>query len=1615
MLVIGEWAARRQADVLLYLGAFLLVISALIFTASRDEALFGGWRVVVLAVYTAAFLAAGLLLRRWPRVQEAGPVFLAIGALMMPLNFLLLYNEVLGDREVSRAVVWFVGSAYSTVFYGFLFSRGFGRLYAIPAAIALLNAWGWLADAAGLPQDWGGAWWMGFALAATIVLSVTRRWSMITAAPVAAIVVLSLFFSQVIAALSWADIEYRWQLPVTYALLTALVAVAGWSARRPLTVIAVALLAVAAGFAAVWAAELPAQWFSAPPLVAAALLLVSRPLWQSWSPRLAHGAWLLTATGVLAPFVLADAHLHGDRWVAAAAFLAAGALSAAVAWRNSSDGIFASHRNSRSTTHPLERVAFGWLAFGSLLIAVGFAQEALELASPDTGWAFAAVGLATSAGLVVATRRVPMLLWAILPALLLATNISIQYPVDRFAGHDAVLLALPAAHVLAAFVLLRRWSLAAVSVALGMLALAALWESQAWPWWQLAALYAAMAIPLFGVLAPLRHYGPVEDAELEEFWAVQAISWLPVGAGILAAVIALDARLGDAAIEAPATAEYRALVLIVLLLAPLITFEAWRFRRWEPGVAALLILLVCVAALWPVFDWPTWTLAATYAVAGAGGFVALTRWRRVADDSGALAVQALSWLPLAAAMLAAAAALEGRLAGGAIEAPATTEYRTLVLIVLLLAPLITFEAWRFRRWEPGVAALLILLACVAALWPVFDWPTWTLATTYAAAGTGGFVALTRWRRVAADSAALAVQALSWLPLATAILAAVIALEGRLAGGAIEASGTAEYRVLVLAVLLLAPLITFEAWRFRRWEPGVAALLILLACVAALWPVFDWPTWTLAATYAAAGAGGFVALTRWRRVAGDSAALAVQALSWLPVGAGILAALIALDDRLIRNAAIEAPATAEYRTLVLVVLLLAPLITFEAWRFRRWEPGVAALLILLACVAALWPVFDWPAWTLAATYAVAGAGGFVALTRWRRVAGDSAALAVQALSWLPVGAGILAALIALDDRLIRNAAIEAPATAEYRTLVLVVLLLVPLITFEAWRFRRWEPGVAALLILLACVAALWPVFDWPAWTLAATYAVAGAGGFVALTRWRRVAGDSAALAVQALSWLPVGAGILAALIALDDRLIRNAAIEAPATAEYRTLVLVVLLLAPLITFEAWRFRRWEPGVAALLILLACVAALWPVFDWPAWTLAATYAAAGAGGFVALTRWRRVAEDSGALAVQALSWLPLAAAMLAAADALEGRLRDAAIEVPATAEYRTLVLVVLLLAPLISFEAWRFRRWEPMVAVLAVVFGCAAALWPVFDWPVWTLAGAYSLAGVGAFLALSRRRRTGRDSTALAVQALSWAGLLLGPLTALVAIGVRLEMLDANPATLVEFRTLAALLLPVAAAVEFEGRRLGIRWASLPASALVMVALELAIATLEPGNVQAHTVPAALYLALVGLAVRTSGTLSRHLSWHELLQLAGAALLVLPQAEQGFEPGGTRWGLVLLVEGFALLGIAMVLGARWLGVSAVITLSGVALRFLWLNRESEAVPYWVMLAVAGFLLLGVGMTILLQREWWDRTRVRVRGWWGGEARLDAHSPLAVPVPALFTALAPVLAILAVANLD
>jgi hypothetical protein len=116
---------------------------------------------------------------------------------------------------------------------------------------------------------------------------------------------------------------------------------------------------------------------------------------------------------------------------------------------------------------------------------------------------------------------------------------------------------------------------------------------------------------------------------------------------------------------------------------------------------------------------------------------------------------------------------------------------------------------------------------------------------------------------------------------------------------------------------------------------------------------------------------------------------------------------------------------------------------------------------------------------------------------------------------------------------------------------------------------------------------------------------------------------------------------------------------------------------------------------------------------------------------------------------------------------------------------------------------------------------------------------------------------------------------------------------------------------------------------------------------------------------------------HMYLHETVVVVGAALIVLPPARQSFEPGGAHWGLVLIGEGLAFLAVGMVLSQRWLVVAAVLTLGGVGFRFF--TSGETRPPFWLTLGLVGLILLGVGVLLLLARDWWDRTKARLAEWW------------------------------------
>ena len=135
-----RWLAEQQANLLLYLGAFLVVIAALIFVSYSKESISSSIKMALLCAYTLAFLATGVLCLRFPRVQQAGLVFFAVGALMVPLNFVGAYVFFHSDRNMDPRGLWLAGSITSALFYGAVSMVGVGRWYPIPTAAAIVSA-----------------------------------------------------------------------------------------------------------------------------------------------------------------------------------------------------------------------------------------------------------------------------------------------------------------------------------------------------------------------------------------------------------------------------------------------------------------------------------------------------------------------------------------------------------------------------------------------------------------------------------------------------------------------------------------------------------------------------------------------------------------------------------------------------------------------------------------------------------------------------------------------------------------------------------------------------------------------------------------------------------------------------------------------------------------------------------------------------------------------------------------------------------------------------------------------------------------------------------------------------------------------------------------------------------------------------------------------------------------------------------------------------------------------------------------------------------------------------------------------------------------------------------
>ena len=406
-------------------------------------------------------------------------------------------------------------------------------------------------------------------------------------------------------------------------------------------------------------------------------------------------------------------------------------------------------------------------------------------------------------------------------------------------------------------------------------------------------------------------------------------------------------------------------------------------------------------------------------------------------------------------------------------------------------------------------------------------------------------------------------------------------------------------------------------------------------------------------------------------------------------------------------------------------------------------------------------------------------------------------------------------------------------------------------------------------------------------------------------------------------------------------------------------------------------RWTFAVVSTALAALAAALLWSATGSPTWSLAITYSAVGLLLFAALTPLRRTYGETWGPPI-VLSWGPVLLGLVTAAVALIRATVDEPDLDVQNREYDTLTALIMLLAPLIAFEGLRLRQSGSLIAAAAIAAFATFMAWAALDYPLWTLAIMYSAVGVLLFAVLLPRRRT-YDHRDLNWLILSWGLPLLGVITAWGAIGNRL---DREPSLIavdtVEYRTLTILVLLLAPLVSFESMRLHRLGYLILSSAIAMTALLMTVAMAQPGNVQAYTIPVGVYFLAIGLIIRHSGpVIAANLMQHEVALIVGAALLVLPQAEQSFEPNGAYWGLALIGEGLIFLLVALLLRARWLLVAGVLTLSGVAVR--WLFESSDVVPFWLLLGVTGTALLLFAVWILAKRESWERLRLGASRWW------------------------------------
>ena len=982
----------------------------------------------------------------------------------------------------------------------------------------------------------------------------------------------------------------------------------------------------------------------------------------------------------------------------------------------------------------------------------------------------------------------------------------------------------------------------------------------------------------------------------------------------------------------PDTAEHWALVASygAPLLASIVATAVWRFAC-RPGPGALVVLVPLVAL---VTSWVQWDLAEewypAFGAAAAVGFVALA-WLDRPFDRG--------WAALAFA--AGAVSLTGAHVF-ALEVEPVREPLPITYGIVLTAAAAATTKWRFSWSVPvGLMPPLVVITGFASAWAAWDvQPEWFGCS--AVAVCAGYMLLAYL-----DAAGRR----RWWEATTVV--AVVALG--LVHPTVALSSSAEDRALpaVYGGLLLLAGASFALWRFQ-WRVAPAAIPALAAGLALslTWAERDVSVWWWGA-FIAPAAAGYVVFTLFDRETPPRAWLA-GAWAAVALGCGL-----AFFSQAHPDADSQALPIALGESFVVAAAIVA------RWRLglREWVGTVPPLAALFGAAAA-WAWLDMPLEGLPA-WSAACASGFLFVAWSDREERKGWRVLAVALA----GASLAVShLLTTADEPVRSQlgvtyAVAAASFTAYAVVVRDELVLVPpALVAMAGSCVLWSVGVEAE----------WWAYPW----LAVATGLFAAARILQRHRLYELGLTAYALALATIPTL----ALLVATAAHHEHGLATQAIAAALVlyAAIRSNGSVAKLAWPNPSEFAIRGERIALIQGAFAFVFGATASFNGLLELSGAERAWALAAVAFVGWVILGLRPRWSDSLWTFAPVGLTGFVVAMAVASESAAM-----------------LTGVLAAATVGPLVAYAG--VRRWSFIGIANTFLF---LAVWAAWQWRDVDLAYLpLALAGLAAleWAALTRLRRYAADPDEgnVVVAYLSWAPWLLSGGIAGVLLADRNHTLVRNESlvTTSEWALAAAVLGLAAAAVTGEGLRLWQRWVWTPGSAGLLVALLMGIATFEPSNEQVFTAPVGAYLVVIGLTFRKSPEfVTRHLYAHEFVMLAGAVLLVAVPAAQSFDERAGLYGIELFGLALGLLLVGLLLHARWLVATGVTTLTATAMRMV--TGGLVDTPYWLLFGIGGTAVIGFGLLLLLERERWDRLRVRVVEWWQETA---ASAPaIAAPPP-------------------